>query len=106
MSRKRTLVAIAVATSVLLGGGVIAAGNAYADPQVIRCATYPPDYTVVNTAFLRVRVFNAHLVQTYYNSDNVPINCLYQGDAYSSVWNGPWSYYGPYSYKRPYFEYI
>ena len=106
MSRKRTLAAIAMATSVLLGGGVVAATNAYADPQVIRCAKYPPDYTVVNSWLYTVKVFNAQLVQTYYNSDNVPINCLYQGDAYLKVLNGSWTYYGPYSYKRPYFEYI
>lgn len=106
MARKRTIAAIAVATSILLAGGVIAATNAYADPQIIQCVKNPPDYMVYNTGVLAIKVTNAHLVQTYRNSDNVPINCLFEGDEYSRLFNGPWTYQGTYSYKRPYFEYV
>jgi hypothetical protein len=108
MSIKRVLVVIALATSVLLGGGVVTATNAFADPQVIRCVMYPPDYMVFNyPGVYTMMIFNAHLVQTDYNSDNVPINCLYKGDVYSRTgFAGPWTYQFPYSYNRPLFELI
>jgi len=79
---------------------------AHADPQVIKCAPTAPGFTIGSGQYGATWVDTGKLVSTYYNVDNVPVNCQYKGEKYTWTYGGTTVDQGAYYYWRPRFVYV
>jgi hypothetical protein len=103
---RRYAASLLAAVALTIGAVVLPATAAQADPQVIRCVHDVPDYyRYTSTATIFVR--NPSLASTQYNSDNVPVNCLYKGEGFELFTGSThWIEFGPSYFLSPNFEYI
>lgn len=79
-----------VLATVSLTAGTIAftGAAAHADPQVIKCAPTVSGTVLGSGPYGATWVPTGTYVSTLYNVDNVPVNCRYKGEAYTSVAGG------------------